>query len=53
MSEEQKHTGNNPKGGPGEKNKDISLPKGKQKMKKGMVTGKGGPQKTGKPEHLA
>lgn len=49
MSEEQK--GNNPKGESGEKNKDIALPKGKQKVKKGPVTGKGGPQDTGKPEH--
>ena len=41
--------GNNPKGGPGETNKEISLPKGKQKIKPGIVTGKGGPQKTDKP----
>jgi hypothetical protein len=41
--------GNNPKGGPGETNKVISLPKIKQKTKSGIVTGKGGPQKTGKP----
>ena len=41
--------GNNPKGGPGETNKVISLPKPKQKVKPGIVTGKGGPQKTNKP----
>jgi hypothetical protein len=40
--------GNNPKGGPGE-DKKISLPKGKEKLKPGIVTGKGGPRQTSKP----
>jgi hypothetical protein len=51
MSEEQKQLGNNPKGDVGEKDKDIALPRGKQKVKKSPVTGKGGPEKTGEPEH--
>lgn len=47
----EKHIGNNPKGGPGEQNKDIALPRTKEKVKKGPMTGKGGPQKTEKPTH--
>ena len=54
MSEETKTSaasGNNPKGGPGEKDKDIALPRVKQKVKKGPMTGKGGPKDTGEPKH--
>lgn len=51
MSENKKPLGNNPQAQPGVKQREIALPRVKQKVKKGTVTGKGGPQDTGKPEH--